>query len=297
MTERDIKTPENPAQDDPEKALLALFVNKFGQTLIEAYLLHHRNPDVASGKDQSNLDYEFVWRAIPKFHDLTADLRRSYRRGAISLDDLARELDHIRGHGRISETGRSTGMHSKLANFHGFEILGVMLPDFCAPERQNPDQVGSFANSNATALKEIDDRTHDPERSLLLLFVKNFGELTMSRYVQHYLEQSVGVAMMTPIFERLHEHTAGLRRAYRSGELSYDDLARQLPEIRETMKAEILQSFAATPILGERLFSDLFRPEVECLTFELKEMIERYGNPLSLIDRMNPSRSQSPRER
>lgn len=297
MTERDIAATQNPAPDDPEKALLALFVAKFGQSLMEAYLLHHRNPDVASAKDQSNLDHEFVRWAIPKFHDLTADLRRSYRRGAISLDELARELDQIRGNGPLSEGDPSTGMHSILANFHGFGMLGAMLPDFCAPDRQNPDQVARFVAHNTGALKELDDRTHDPERSLLLLFVKNFGGITMSRYVQHYLEQSVGVAIMTPIFERLHEHTAGLRRAYRSGDLSYDDLARQLPEVRETMKAEILQSFAAMASLGKGLFSDLFAPRVESLPFDLKEMMERYGNPLSLIDRMNPSRPRSPHER
>lgn len=281
--------------------MLALFVAKFGQTLVAAYLRRHEVEAPASRPELTEITYEFARPMVDSFHILTADLRRSYRSGALSLDELSRELD-----GRVGSRDDKCGMHWVAARIHSRGMPEVMLPDMFAPERQNPEQVARFVAFNAGGLKAIDDRTHDPELSLFILFVNTFGQHTMQHYLEQYLEPRSGFDYFNSVFQCLHEHTAGLRRAYRSGELSYDDLARQLPEVRETVKREIVAALSrehpdARPDFASGIIQmmcpDLFKPRLHMWKDELYDMLETYGNPLSLIDRMNPSRPQNPRER
>lgn len=301
MTERDIAATQNPAPDDPEKALLALFVAKFGQSLVAAYLRRHEVESPATRDSLSDITFEFARPMLDSFHILTADLRRSYRRGALTLDALSHELD-----GRVGSRDAKCGMHWVAARIHSIGMPQVMLPDLFAPERQSPDQVARFVASNTGALKAIDDRTANPELSLFILFVNTFGQSTMQHYLEQYLEPRPNFEFFNEAFESLHEHTAGLRRAYRAGELSYDDLARQLPEVRETVKRTMVEALdkahpKADPDFAsgimEMICHDLFKPRLRMWKDELYDMLEKYENPLSLIDRMNPSRPRNPRER
>lgn len=143
-------------------------------------------------------------------------------------------------------------------------------------------------------------RGYDPtdrEQVLLVHHVRALGQSTMNVYFSHYLEgneeersKSTEKQQLADMMADFHDRTAPLRAAFRRGALTTAALQERLEEVAATLKDDVLRIWGEP--IGRMLFYDLLAPkdQEQPWSIFLVKHVATYHHPLSLIDRMVPTR-------